>query len=118
MRIDVSTLAFTPALSNADCNARELIMVASMPIWSPLTRSKPRPAPCKQAAEYVAAADHYSDLDAGRLYTFYLFGIRREHLRRESEAAVALQRLAAEFEQDSMILHTIRIICAKILKNR
>ncbi len=45
MRMEVSTLAFTPLSSSADWSASELMIVASMPIWSPFTRSKPFLAP-------------------------------------------------------------------------
>ena len=45
MRIEVSTLHFTSLSSSADWSASELMTVASMPIWSPFTRSKPRFAP-------------------------------------------------------------------------
>ena len=36
---------FTPALSRAPCNARPLMTVASIPIWSACTRSMPWEAP-------------------------------------------------------------------------
>ena len=45
MRTAVRTRALTPLASRAELRARELITVASIPIWSPLIRSKPRPAP-------------------------------------------------------------------------
>ena len=38
MGIAVSTLAGCPIASSAELRARELITVASIPIWSPLTR--------------------------------------------------------------------------------
>ena len=41
IRIEVRTFAFTPLSSRADCRASELIIVASIPIWSPFTRSNP-----------------------------------------------------------------------------
>lgn len=47
MRIDVRTLQRTPLSSSADWSASELMTVASMPIWSPFTRSKPRLAPLR-----------------------------------------------------------------------
>ena len=45
MRIAVSTRAFTPAATKAELSPKLLITVASIPIWSPFTRSKPFPAP-------------------------------------------------------------------------
>ena len=45
MRMAVSTWLLTPMAPSAELRARELMTVAHMPIWSPLTRSKPRPAP-------------------------------------------------------------------------
>ena len=56
IRIEVRTFAFTPLSSRADCRASELIIVASIPIWSPFTRSNPLLAPVK-SPEDVAAAD-------------------------------------------------------------
>ncbi|CUP14102.1 Uncharacterised protein [Segatella copri] len=47
MRMAVSTLFLTPKASSALLNARELITVAHIPIWSPLTRSKPFWLPLK-----------------------------------------------------------------------
>ena len=45
MRMAVSTRLFTPTAPSAEERARLLMTVAHMPIWSPLTRSKPLPAP-------------------------------------------------------------------------
>ena len=45
MRTAVSTRAFTPAATSAELSARLLITVASIPIWSPFTRSNPLLAP-------------------------------------------------------------------------
>ena len=45
IRTAVSTLDLTPVEPSAELNARLLITVASIPIWSPFTRSKPLDAP-------------------------------------------------------------------------
>ena len=47
MLMAVSTWAGWPMLSSALHSASELITVANMPIWSPLTRSKPWAAPLR-----------------------------------------------------------------------
>ena len=43
--IAVKTWAFCPIFSSAELNAKLLITVASMPIWSPFTRSTPLEIP-------------------------------------------------------------------------
>jgi len=49
--------------SSAELRASELITVASMPIWSPFTRSKPCDAPLSPRKMF-AAANHYCHLNA------------------------------------------------------
>ena len=81
IRIEVVGLSlFTPLSSRADCRASELMIVASIPIWSPFTRSNPLRAPWR-SPEDVAAADDDAYLDSRSDDGFDLLRIAVEHVR-------------------------------------
>ena len=77
--------------------------VASMPMWSAVTRSIFLAAR-RHAAEEVAAADHHADLGRRRAATSatssascsYAFGV-------DAEAGLAGQHLAAQLQQDAFV---------------
>ena len=96
MRMAVSTLVFTPSASRAELSASELITVAHMPIWSPLTRS------AAQSAEDVAAADDDAYLHTHLVYLLDLAGIVTQSLRVDTIILIAHQALARELEEDSL----------------
>ncbi len=59
MRIADITRAYRPSASTASCIASEFMTVASMPMWSPVTRSMPArasPAPRKMLPPPITTA--------------------------------------------------------------
>ena len=57
------------------------------------------------AAEYVSSSNNYADLHAGPGDFPYLRRIRTEYPGRKSVLSIAGQRLAAQFQQYSLIFH-------------
>ena len=93
-----------PSARSADSRASELMTVASIPIWSPFTRSNPLSAPC-MPRNMFPPPNNYADLHAGPGDFPYLRRIRTEYPGRKSVLSIAGQRLAAQFQQYSLIFH-------------
>src|SRR6185503_9906698 len=83
----------TCTASSASCIASELITVASIPMWSPVTRSSPS----------VAAADDHGDLDPLAAHVRNLGGDAPDHDRIEPVGAGPHQGLARELQEDASI---------------
>ena len=83
-----------------------LITVAHMPIWSPLTRSKPLPAPLKPA-EDVATANDDADLHTHLVDFLDLCSIFVETLRVDAVTLLPHKAFATEFKQDAIEFHII-----------
>src|ERR1039457_6170 len=129
------TRVCTPICSKASCNDRELMTVASMPMWSAVTRSMfwaaaamPRkilPPPTTSpictpaAAEDIAAAHHQPDLDAGGGYRGHFRGQLIDTRGVDAESGASGQRFAAELEHDSLILrHWRRAALRRRIRSR
>ena len=103
MRIEVRTLHFTPLSSRADWSASELMIVASMPIWSPFTRSKPRLAPrgrgrcCRRRSRCRSARPQPPHRGSVRH--------RTAAPRARARSWPVLQRLAAQFQEYAFVFH-------------
>ena len=82
--------------------ASELITVASMPMWSPVTRSMPglgEPG----TAEDVAAADHEADWTPSARHVGDFARDAAYDSGVDAVSAAAEQRLAAELQQNSPV---------------
>src|SRR5712692_1613580 len=92
------TRVCTPICSRASCNARELMTVASMPMWSAVTRS----IFCPAAAKNVAAAHHHTNLNSGASHLSYFVGKLFDPSGVNSKRRRPGHHLSAQFEQNPL----------------
>ena len=90
-----------PAATSAASSASAFMTVASMPMWSPVTRSPPLRGD-RHAAEEVAAADDDGDLGAGAGDAGDLRGEAGQRRVVDAEGQIPQQRLARKLEQDPL----------------
>jgi hypothetical protein len=111
------TRAMPPRFSIASCIASAFITVASMPMWSPVTRSMPAaasPAPRKMLPPPMTTPIWMP----ARCTSMISSRQSADHFRVDAVVGLTHQCFTGEFEQDAVVLAAgrswnLRIVCGK-----